>query len=63
MVNQRFYLDQNSSRVIFDLQGTLRTSKNATLWILDTKSWGEYGPKYKNPIFQFNALDQSPRQV
>lgn len=46
------------SRVIFDLQGTSSDKLNATTLNLETKSWGEYGPKYKNPIFQFNALDQ-----
>ncbi|MBM6992843.1 MAG: carbohydrate-binding protein [Prevotella sp.] len=45
------------SRIIFDLNDSVADKVNTSLLTLETKSWGEYGPKYKKPIFQFNAID------
>jgi autotransporter-associated beta strand protein len=39
------------ARVVFELGDEL----NVTTLNLETKEWGEYGPKYKSPVFQFNV--------
>ncbi len=44
------------SRVIFDISSNNVDKLNASILTIETKDWGEFGPKYKNPIFQINGL-------
>lgn len=43
------------SRLVLDLDGTTSDRVNADVLTLETKDWGEYGPKYKQPVFEFRA--------
>jgi autotransporter-associated beta strand protein len=43
------------SRVVFDLGGTQTDELKADTLTLEASSWGEYGPKYHSPVFQFNV--------
>lgn len=43
------------SRIVFDLDGSAADRVNADTMTLETKDWGEYGPKYKKPVFEFHA--------
>lgn len=43
------------SRIVFDMSGSGNDKVTAGKLILETKDWGEYGPKYKNPVFEFKA--------
>ena len=42
------------SRIVFDVTAEADVMDVATLTI-ETKDWGEYSPKYKSPVFQFNS--------
>lgn len=42
------------SRIVFDISDQTDAMDVATLTI-ETKDWGEYSPKYKAPVFQFNS--------
>lgn len=42
------------SRIVFDIQGGKSDLINADQLSIEAKTW-EFGPKYKAPVFQFNA--------
>lgn len=44
------------SRVMIDIEGDKADKLNLSKLTLETKDWGEYGPKYKTPVFQINAI-------
>lgn len=48
------------ARVVFDLSSTNTDRLNANTLAIETKDWGEYGPKYKAPVFQFNISGVLP---
>ena len=43
------------ARIVFDVNETICDQMNAESITIETKDWGEYGPTYKCPVFQFNV--------
>lgn len=48
------------ARVVFDIVNARPDTLNADTLVLQTKDWGEYGPKYKAPVFEFRIQGELP---